>query len=275
MDDDLKNEIISKSAEINIDPSLFLDKSASIAEYTYPKIWSNYSKSNIFLANEDLFFPYDSRRFDSEIKIWKSVPKEELNSHWTSNVCSANSNYFPMYIEEYCGEKDLLSINFSDLEVTESNNDLILNSVKNHDVVLSVDGEASIIRSVVSSEYVNCDARVYTKSRIEISPFSGSPTIHEMFKLLLEWQWDFVENKNQETMAKVSNSYLNKLGLNYSDTENLVISSILSLPDQQLMQFRKNNFFEIPEEDPECPESFIDWTQKLMYVINLSIEYLN
>lgn len=233
----------------------------------------------------ELAFSHPYQRFCCSYRMWKSTPKLGKESHWMYDSCSSDETYMQIPMDEEYGRMDYLN---TGVEFIQQNN--IFGVVSRHDTLYRQPGLAAIVYSEAHSEvptengyrYVDVDS--FVRKTMMIHPYYGSPSMHEFFKLLLEWQWAFLDGGSTEPMAEISNSFLSNLGLSVKSNNNL-IQALMSLPDQQVAQYYKNGYCELNEDCPEVPLIFKFWSlsrgimhvrnQEAQIVANHAFNYLN
>lgn len=242
----LDDEISHSISNIGLDQEIFYD-------------------SESILNNIDSFMhaspSHPTHRFCCGFRLWKSVPKEGNEDHWMYSLCSAEETHFPAPIDESYGRKDFVEVgnNFT-------NQEGILGLVKRHDVIYHDPGVALIIYSEAGSDVetvdgtISIDVEQFIRSAHMVHPYSASASIHEMFKLLLEWQWAFLYAESDEPMALIANDFLNNLNLHVDrDGTDPVVTSLMKLPDQQVAQYFKTGTCSLNDTAPECPIDFKVW----------------
>lgn len=236
----------------------------------------------------ELEFSHPTTRFCCSYRVWKSVPKKGLENHWMYASCSSDDLYLQRPMDEEYGRQDYLNTGVSFIQEND-----IFGVVSRHDNLYKSPGLASIVYSeaqpdVPSSsntgEVKHIDVESFVRSTMMIHPYYGSPSMHELFRLLLEWQWAYLEGGSQEPMAETSHLLLKDLGITIKSKSNL-IDALMALPDQQVSQFYKTGDCTLNEECPELPLIFKFWcvAKRLIHVkddqasvlSNLCFNYLN
>jgi hypothetical protein len=273
----LKNSIIFNSKKLNVDYTKLMSSDFEFF-MNFPMISSDMHKYSGEMANSSFIPSYETPRYRGTFRLWKSVSRNEKSNHWTSEVCTANQNYFAMFMEEYYGKKDLLE-NYISSKKKEDNpvkndNSRALGFVAKHDVLIKIDGVGLLIYTEATSKHhQEIDIEEFIKNRLMVHPYCASPSVHEFFRLLLEWQWAYKFLESREIMATVANDFLTILGLNVDDETNEVVRCLLNIPDQQVAQYIKTGHAELNENPVDCPEIFYNWTKEIMDLINLSYDY--
>ena len=103
-----------------------------------------------------------------------------------------------------------------------------------------------------------------SKTLSSIHPHIVAPTLHEIFKILLEWQWAYYELNNTEDIAAWANAALVSMGLDVRESENnSVIKDLMDLPNMYVAQFLNGETnISLPDIDPPTPNSFKFWAAK-------------
>ena len=275
----LKGTIAHRMNNLGLNKDIFLDEEPNNVLGIFPRVFSDYTKDSGDDLRSDTIIPeYRDERFFREIRFWRSEDSTVYGSHWMQDKCTTRSTYFPMFMEEVYDRHDVLTSYFDSHSIPEDSghpNDRVLGLVTNHDIIFEITGIASIVYTGFGSDNPNkIDAEDFTRHLLSTHPYCNSSTLHELFKILFEWQWAYNELESREPIAKVANDFLVALGLNAKDVDNNpVVKSILSLPDQQLAQYIKTGECHLAEEDPGCPDEFAKWCTEVMTVLNLCIDY--
>lgn len=273
-----KDLVIKKANKMSVNVDVLLDQENGNITGVLPRIFSDfYQFSGDDLRSNSIIPSFSDKRFYREIRFWKSEKRENYGYHWMQDKCTTRSDYFPMFMEEVYERHDLLTGYFDSHGVAPAPepNDNVLALVTNHNIILEITGIASIVYTgFTTNNTVGVDAYDFTRHLLSSHPYCNSSTLHELFKILLEWQWAYVELESREPIAEAANSFLNVLGLNISDqSSNEVVDALMSLPDQQLAQFIKTGECNLQENEPECPKEFLIWSKEIMDLINLSFNY--
>lgn len=181
-----------------------------------------------------------ANRFNRAYQLWASVPK--LETHFMYDTCTARDTHMNCPIsEEYNTDKFRELLDGSGM----------FSTLAKHDNLIVVDG-------VFAITYTETTDKDLFRNLRDLHPFCVGHTIHELFKLMFEWQWAHDVLDSREPMALLCNSTLNYLGLHYGDN-NEVCENINSLPDSFVAQFIKGVDMAVPEMDPQQPPSFKLW----------------
>jgi hypothetical protein len=104
-------------------------------------------------------------------------------------------------------------------------------------------------------------------------PYAMAPTLQELFKLMLEWQWAYRVCNNTEPVAKLCNTFLINVGLDFENNgKDDVVTSLMNLPDMYVAQYIKGKTISTLSVDPPMPISFKLWCIE-NGVINTSAGY--
>ena len=258
---------IFKSVETQINKEK-VNKLYDLLEKKVESLISNYgdyedpisAASDYVDENLDLGFSHPDRRFCCSYRMWKSVPKEGREDHWMYASCSSDETYMQIPMDEEYGRTDYLN---TGVEFIQENN--IFGVVSRHDTLYKQPGLAAVVYSEAHNEvpteggYKYVDVEAFVRRTMMIHPYYGSPSMHEFFKLLLEWQWAFLEGGSSEPMAETSHLFLNKLGITGKSNTRL-LQELMDLPDQQVAQYYKKGYCELNEECPEVPLIFKFWS---------------
>jgi hypothetical protein len=209
------------------------------------------SEDDVINQIGSMFSPFitPAIRFRYGFRVWKSVPISEQPDHWMAPTCSSTDTHMNVPMDELYGRTE-----FKDILMDSD----FLNKVVSHVVIYNIPGGASIIYNELTpgSEHL-------IKQYQMIHPYPGAPSLHELFKLLLEWQWAYVYAESREPMAEVAHEILTSLGL-HVDQQNSVqpVRSLMQLPDMQVAQYFKTGTCSLPEIAPPEPVEFKLWLAK-------------
>jgi len=190
------------------------------------------------------------RRF---FRLQASVPKEEHTDHWMYPMCSATETHLNMTLDELYGREDYKTVVLDNIED-------YLSMIQKYIPVFHEPGMAYILYIQLDNSVVDCEDGGLIAQTSTIHPYAGSSTLHELFKLMLEWQWAYIHADSTEPAALKSNEVLTHLGLNVDDEDsNEVVRDLMALPDQQVAQYFKTGTCSTNLDDPEMPLSFRLW----------------
>lgn len=192
----------------------------------------------------------DPVRFHGGYRLWGSVPKESYPDHWMYPLCSTTQTYMPIPLDELQGSEGFKS---SVMEHTDSD---FLRMIEKHFTLFEYEGCAQIIFTQVDSD----TGTGFMHKGHMTHPYTAACSLHELFKLLLEWQWAVLHAENTETVGQVACDFLDHLGLHVDDQgSNPVVRDLMSLPDMQVAQYVKTGECSLVETEPEMPVSFRLW----------------
>lgn len=181
-----------------------------------------------------------ANRFNRAYQLWASVPK--LEGHFMYDTCTARDTHMNCPIsEEYNTDEFRILLDASGM----------FDTLTKHDNLIVVDGMFAIT-------YTETTDKDLFRNLRDLHPFCVAHTIHELFKLMMEWQWAYDVLESREPMAVLSNNALGYLGIKYSDASE-VVADVMSLPDSFVAQFIKGNDMAVPQVDPRQPDSFKLW----------------
>jgi hypothetical protein len=187
-------------------------------------------------------------RFAKVYRLWASVPKEDNKDHWMYPLCSATDTHLSKTLDELYGREDYKSMVLEHIED-------FLSMIVKHLTLFHEPDLGYIIYTQVSASGDGLLARTAL-----IHPYFGSPTLHEFFKLMLEWQWAKYHADNDEPVAHLADRLLTHFGLHVDETDsNKVVKDLMALPDQQIAQYFKTGTCIANADEPEMPMSFRLW----------------
>jgi hypothetical protein len=181
-----------------------------------------------------------SNRFNRAYQLWASTPK--IENHFMFDTCTTRDTHMNTPISEQYNTDAFLQT------LSEGG---MFDTLTKHDNIIIVDGLFAITYTETS------DKDLFRNLR-DLHPYCVAHTIHELFKLMLEWQWAYLELNSTEPMAKLCNDSLEYLGVNYfanTDTTN----ALKELPDSFLAQYIKGQELSVPLTDPVQPIAFSLW----------------
>lgn len=194
-------------------------------------------------------FPTPKVRFRYGFRVWKSIAISDQPDHWMAPTCSSTDTHMNIPMDELYGRSE-----FKDILMNTG----FLEKIVNHVVLYNIPGGSSIIYNELTpgSEHL-------IKQYQMIHPYPGAPSLHELFKLLLEWQWAYKYADSREPMAEVANELLTSLGLDIDQKDSIEpVKSLMLLPDMQVAQFFKTGTCSLPEVAPPEPLEFKLWVVK-------------
>lgn len=200
------------------------------------------------LAYESLFV--DSRldptfyksvpRLNRGFRLWANVSVSEYPDHWMAPQCSTANSYMNIPIEELYGRTT-----FWDLISSTG----FLDRVDDHRVLCVNEGVSSII-------YNNTNGVTVDEFQM-MHPYSAASSLHELFRLLLEWQWARLYADNTEPMSSLADQTLTSMGLHIDQQDEPgIVQDLMSLPDMQVSRYIAGQDVVVNAEDVLCPPSF-------------------
>jgi len=229
----LKDNVYSSLVSLDMDPDLYADEEAVLENLT----------SNVKIVEN-----HQPERFRQGYRLYDSVNKVGMEDHWAYPICSATDTHLNRPIDEMYGRHD-----FFDLAESQG----LLGVVTDYVKIIEAPGIFSIICTVV-----NPDKPALVEQLNQVHPYSVSPNLHELFKLMLEWQWAYKHLDADEPMAVKSNEALEYLGLDVDDTSNQVVVDLMNLPDLHVVDYLNGLEYTTKTEFPEAPQSFIIWAAR-------------
>lgn len=235
---DLEKHINSLSQKILIDLDMdFLNFTGS--ENDYNLILEKLEKIQFYNVN------ITKHRFNRVFTLWVSKEKDML--HFMGDACTAKEFHMNVPISEEYGKDDFKNI----LDQYGLFQDLL-----KHAELVTIDGQFSIT-------YTETLQRSLFKSMRELHPYCFAHTLHELLKLMMEWEWCYLNLQASEPIAKISHLALSSIGLsiNLLDTSE-VVKSLWALPDMYVAQYLKGQELSVPLTDPQEPLEFKLWAAK-------------
>lgn len=194
-------------------------------------------------------------RFYAGCRVYASVDKSLHTDHWMYPLCSATDTHITLPPDELYGRTE-----YHDTVMDHTANDFLA-AITKFATIFDQSGVAQIIVTHVDSEK---GAGMLQKLHL-IHPFIVGCTLHELFKIMLEWQWAYVYTESREPAAVLCNKILTHFGLNVQNADsNEVVRDLLALPDMQVAQFLKTGEVWLHDSEPEMPLSFKLWANDNM-----------
>jgi hypothetical protein len=192
----------------------------------------------------------DPARFRGGYRLWASVPRIDHPDHWMNSLCSSTDTHMPMTVDELHGREDYKS---TVLDHTGSD---FLGMIEKHLTLFHHEGLAHIIYTQVDSAV---GAGIIQKLQMT-HPYTAACSLHEFFKLLLEWQWALLYADNDEPAAQLASDVLDHFELHVDEVDsNEVVRDLMGLPDMQVAQYVKTGECALNQVTPEMPLSFKLW----------------
>ena len=188
---------------------------------------------------------YPDNRIVRSFALWNAIPK--VNGEMYAEVCSAN-NYMMQSMQELNNNDNFMK---EQIEYGKS----IAESGKYHGrmiTMLDLCPYAFIIYHESIPEYVENGGHLTWKKHPQIE----ARTIHELFRVILEWDWAYTELENREPAALLSHEVVGAL-----EIPEEIVNEIMLLAPQTLSKFILTDSTVLQEDqlDPECPEGFKYW----------------
>lgn len=187
-------------------------------------------------------------------QLWKSTLR--TNSGTYSNACSANDYTLKSFEQLTHG-----TVNF-DTEITtfrgvtgsQEQGRGQFSFIARHCMVVDAAPVAFITYSELDSIYVDT---VGTQKLGETHPQCLAHTIHELFRMIIEWAWAHTELGNDEPIAVTCHDLLRALQMPLNVRNDL----LETVPPQPVAKYVMNDSTALVRdlESPECPESFKYW----------------
>lgn len=215
---------------------------------------------------------------ESFFMLGKSIDQILASDHWFADSCLCenflcaekerhsigdDTKFFGILMDDYYDSLGLVSSLHWPGGITDI--------MKNTDLMKSITQARSVlhIKSIGQINYIHSTSEDFCRRRFMSYPYCTAFSLHEMFKLLLEWQWAKKELGATEPMAVVSDEYLSILGFDVLDKDNELVQALLELPDQQVFQYIKNGEVKLNTNLPEIPKQFITWIKDLTDLFTL------
>ena len=202
----------------------------------------------------DIEINYMPERKYNEFGLWKSVPKTSIGTY--ANACSAN-DYTLKSMEQVThgtSSLDATVTSFKGITGAEEAGRGVFTTVARHVMIADIAPIALITYSEMDKIYVDT---VGSQRLAEIHPQCGAHTVHELFRMIIEWAWAYTELGNDEPMAAVSHDVLRALQMPLNVRNDL----LEMVPPQAVAKYimGDNTALVRDLESPECPESFKYW----------------
>jgi len=177
--------------------------------------------------------------------LWNAIPKVEGNMY--AEVCSAN-NFMMQSMQELNNNDEYMK---QQIEYGRS----MASSGKYHGrmiTMLDLCPYAFIIYHESIPEYVEKVGH----NTWQKHPHIEARTIHELFRVIIEWDWAYTQLGNREPAAQMCNDIVRIL-----DIPQEVINELMNMQPQAVSKFISNDETALQENsiDPECPIEFKYW----------------
>lgn len=175
-------------------------------------------------------------------------------SHFMNLYSKDNPDYIEISVDELYGRKDFVNI-FNDTN--------FLDEVYKYEVLFCKNGQYSIV-------YMESENTHLLNSIKNIHPYFCAHTLHELIKLMLEWQWALKYTENTEPMADLCNKALIDMGIDVTKASQEPEKSILDMPDMYISQYIKSEELSMLDNDPSEPLEYKLWAinQGPFYIYN-------
>lgn len=215
----------------------FLRLGVNLEDFSSP----NLAYESLFADNElDPTCYRTSNRLSRGFRLWANVPISEYPDHWMAPHCSTINSYMNIPIEELYGKTTLWDL------ISSTG---YLDRVDEHIVLYLNEGVSSII--------YNCVNGVTADDFQMMHPYAAASSLHELFRLLLEWQWARLYADNVEPMSSLADQTLTSMGLHIDQQDEPgIVQDLMTLPDMQVSRYVSGQDVVVNAEDVPCPPSF-------------------
>jgi hypothetical protein len=204
---------------------------------------------------EKNFYTYKNENKIREKRLYILFANQlKVEDHFMSVFSKNNLKYMEIPIDELYGRTE-----FQDI-LTDSDNythgvvpSMPLHKVTKTDSMYSKNGEYSIV-------YFESEDVELIENIKNIHPYYAAHTMHELFRLLLEWQWAYKYTNNTEPMAVLSNTVLTDMGISIEKTDVEPTDFLSSMPDMYISQFIKGITLSSQDIDPSQSVGFKLWS---------------
>lgn len=202
----------------------------------------------------DIEINYMPERKYNEFSLWKSVPKTSIGTY--ANACSAN-DYTLKSMEQVThgtSSLDTTITSFKGITGAAEAGRGVFTTVARHVMIADIAPIALITYSEMDEIYIRT---VGPQRLAEVHPQCGAHTVHELFRMIIEWAWAYTELGNNEPMAAVSHDVLRALQMPLNVRNDL----LEMVPPQAVAKYIMGDSTALVRdlESPECPESFKYW----------------
>jgi hypothetical protein len=202
----------------------------------------------------DIEIDYMPERKYNEFTLWKSVPRTSVGTY--ANACSAN-DYTLKSMEQVThgtSSLDTTITSFKGITGAAEAGRGVFTTVARHVMIADIAPIALITYSEMDEIYIRT---VGPQRLAEVHPQCGAHTVHELFRMIIEWAWAYTELGNDEPMAAVSHDVLRALQMPLNVRNDL----LEMVPPQAVAKYIMGDSAALIRdlESPECPESFKYW----------------
>ena len=143
------------------------------------------------------------------------------------------------------------------LVTSSENNEVTFPAITMHATVIDFSPLGVISYSETAEETLDAFQTVYG-----IHPQCTSRTIHELFRLIIEWAYSYTEFQNTEPMAELCHNILRIVQMPKNVRDDLI-----AIRPQQVGRFILGDASALDEyaEDTESPSSFAEWISDIYY----------
>jgi hypothetical protein len=181
-------------------------------------------------------------RSNRSFQLWYC--KEIESSHFMSTTCTASQNFMNVPISESYG---------NDFFKSKMDQHGLYQYISEHCNLIKVDGLFSITYCESSNQNMFPDIR-------DLHPHFIAHTLHELLKLMMEWEWCYLNMQTTEPIAELSHLALVNMGISIEKLEkSKVVQSIWALPDMYVAQFLKGIPRTVSVIDPPEPSEYKLW----------------
>ena len=141
--------------------------------------------------------------------------------------------------------------------VSFENGEIKFPIITKHFVVIDLAPVALITYSEMPQESIETNNALYS-----IHPQTLSRSIHELFRLIIEWAYSYTEFNNEEQMAKICHEILQIVQMPLD-----VRNELMGIRPQQVGKFIQGSTDALQDynTDTEMPESFKLWISEAYY----------
>ena len=221
----------------------WVQTSIKLNEVIFDSQWSEENKkwTSACKVNPNRLFP--------AFQVWKV---EEKNNSSVFNKACSNTEYMIKTMQEET--HGLTSVN--ELVTSRENDKFTFPEITMHATLIDLAPLAVITYSETSSETL-------VESLYKTHPQWTSRTIHELFRLIIEWAYSYTEFENTEPMAELCHNILRIVQMPKDVRDDLI-----AIRPQQVGRFILGDASALDEyaEDIEAPASFAEWISDIYYL---------
>lgn len=178
--------------------------------------------------------------------------EEKSNTSSFNKACSTTEYAIKSMQEITHGDKSI-----DQLVTSRENNEVTFPVITNHYTVIDLAPLGVISYSETAEETLDAFQAVYG-----IHPQCTSRTIHELFRLIIEWAYSYTEFQNTEPMAELCHNILRIVQMPKNVRDDLI-----AIRPQQVGRFILGDASALDEyaQDTESPSSFTEWISDIYY----------